>query len=111
MFQKQLSLEHLPYEERLNNLGPFSLGKRRVLINACKYLKGSARQMNEAKVFLSYHYTPPRSYGLKFECTKHAEELYGRSDSAPKQIVQRGSESPSMETFKTCLNAYLCSLL
>ena len=43
------SLEHLPYEQRLNSLGKRKL--RGNLINIHKYLKGCGRQTDEVKLF------------------------------------------------------------
>jgi len=66
-------LEHLLYEERLSNLGLFSLGKRRLrgdLMNIYKYLKGGRRQMNEARLFAVVCSERTSSNGLKLIHTK-----------------------------------------
>ena len=50
--------KNLPCEERLSNLGLFSLGKRRLrgnLMNAYKCLKGDRTQMIEAWLFSVVH--------------------------------------------------------
>ena len=47
-------LEHLSFDERLSNLGQFSLGKKRPrgdLINVYKYPKVGGQQVDEARLF------------------------------------------------------------
>jgi len=71
-------LEHLPYEERLSNLGLFSLKKRRLrrnLINLYKYLKGDGRQMDEARLFLVVCSDRTGSNGLKLEHGKFCTNM------------------------------------
>ena len=61
-------LEYLPYEERLGDMGLFSLEKGRLrgdLINVYKYLKASGRQREEAGCFLVVRSDRTRSHGLK----------------------------------------------
>jgi len=66
-------LEYLLHEERLSNLGLFSLEKGRLrgdLINVYKYLQEGGRQMDEARVFLVVHSNKTRSNGHKREHKK-----------------------------------------
>ena len=66
-------LEHLQCEERLSNLGLFSLRRRRLggnLINVYKYLKGGRREIDEAWLFLVLCSYRTRSNGLKLEHRK-----------------------------------------
>ena len=63
-------LEYPPNEERLNDLGLFCLGKRRLrrnLIHVYKYLKRGGRQMDEARLFSVLHSDKTRRNCLKLE--------------------------------------------
>ena len=68
------SLEHLPYEERLRDLGLFSLGKKRLgggdLLDVYKYLKAGRREMDEARLFSAMCSDRTRSNGLTLEHSK-----------------------------------------
>jgi len=60
-------------EERLSNLGLFSLGKRRRrgnVVNVSKYLIGGGSQMDEARLFSVLRSIRTRSNDLKLEHRK-----------------------------------------
>ena len=110
-------LEHLLYEERLSNLGLFSLGNRRLrgdLINVYKHLKEVGRQMDEAR-FFSVVCDRTRSNGLKLEHRKFDTNMQkgfftARVPEHWNRLPREAVESPT-EIFKTCLYADLCDLL
>ena len=100
-------LEHLPYEERLRELGLFSLQKRRLrgdLINAYKYLQGGC-QKDGARLFS----VVPSQRNFQLNLRKNFFPL--RVTEPWPRLPREAVESPSLEIFQTRLDVVLCSLL
>ena len=99
--------------ERLRELDLFRL--RVDVINVYKYLKcGSQRDM--ANLFSVVYGDRTRGNSHKPECRKFCTNMRRKFftvrltehwNRLPREVV----DSPSLEIFKTCLDAYLCSLL
>jgi len=110
-------LEHLSYEERLGELGLFSLKKRRLrgdLINTYKYLKRVSQEYG-AKLFSVVPSDKTRGNGHKLKHEKF--HLNMRKNFFTLRVTEHSNrllrgvvESPSLEIFKTRLDKVLCSL-